>query len=302
MRPSDAFSHLLIYNLAGTAFSWGDLGHRTTAYLAELYLTDDELRAVQHNTGFDDISDAAVWPDQVSKTPEYSYTASWHYLNVHDDPPSACGIELPRDHQPGSSDILTAFVNHSKIATSKHSSAEQLSEAFRFLLHWVGDSHQPLHAEGFKRGGGEIPVLFEAEPTNLHIVWDVHIPEKLRGQPDQRQAAKDWAKELFNKDTAQLPSVDKTCSDPGHAFECVYGWMQEANQLVCSSVFAKSVYDVDLGGSYYAQAAPVVNHQIARAGKRLALWIKTVLNESLSNDSIVPNEWDQVVLDSPIAA
>ncbi|KAK4506215.1 hypothetical protein PRZ48_004180 [Zasmidium cellare] len=294
MRPFHPSSHLLILNLAGSALSWGDLGHRTTAYLAELYLSDDELRSIQRITGFGDISDAAIWPDQVSKTPEYSYTASWHYLNVHDDPPSTCGIELPRDHQPGSSDILTAFVNHSQIASSKTSTAEQLSEAFRFLIHWAGDSHQPLHAEGLKRGGVDIPVLFDTEPTSLHIVWDVHIPEKYRGQPDQKQAARGWARELFREDTTiQLGDV---CMDPKEAFSCVLSWMSEANSLVCTSVFAKSMYDVDLGEAYYEQAVPV----ITRAGKRLAVWIKTLLREPLSNGSVAAHDWDQIVLNMPV--
>lgn len=78
MRSSSVFASCL---LASTAHAWGDVGHRTVGFLAQHYLTPQASQWVNsllaNEDGFD-ISDAAVWPDEIKRHREY--TADWHYL------------------------------------------------------------------------------------------------------------------------------------------------------------------------------------------------------------------------------
>ena len=67
------------------AYCWGDLGHRTVAYLAANYLTDDASQFVNtllaNDQGFD-ISDGALWADSVKRRPGYTQTAKWHFIGL----------------------------------------------------------------------------------------------------------------------------------------------------------------------------------------------------------------------------
>jgi hypothetical protein len=78
------WSFLLLSYTVPFTWGWGDLGHRTVAYLAEKYLNEDGTRLVEdliHPDGDFDISDAAVWPDlQKRKLP---FTRPWHFIGMY---------------------------------------------------------------------------------------------------------------------------------------------------------------------------------------------------------------------------
>jgi S1/P1 Nuclease len=61
--------------------------------------------------------------------------------------------------------------------------AIQQGEALMFLIHFLGDIHQPLHTENMDRGDTHIPACFDRDCSdmNLHSVWDTKIPNKHRG-------------------------------------------------------------------------------------------------------------------------
>ena len=281
MRRFSTRALLLISTWTSPVSCWGNLGHRTVAELAQLYLHESEIHLLRNISGFPDLSDAAIWPDEVSKTPEYAYTSSWHYVNVHDSPPEYCGIVLPRDHQPSSSDLFTAFVNHSTILRDGGTPASE-REAARFLIHWLGDVHQPLHLENLAKGGNDIHVRFDGEHTTLHIVWDVHVPAKLRQPKDEKLAAKSWAEDLFRRDKYPNISLGSECQDTATPFSCIIGWADESNAHVCSTVMphgVEALLKVDLAGSYYDIAVPVVEERIGAAGRRLAAWMRVLLAE-----------------------
>lgn len=69
--------------------SWGFLGHRTVAYLAERHFTAEGSQYVKTLLNGEDISDAAIWPDEVRRTPNWNYTAAWHFIG---------GWEFPAKH------------------------------------------------------------------------------------------------------------------------------------------------------------------------------------------------------------
>lgn len=165
------------------------------------------------------------------------------------------------------------------------------NEALKFLLHFIGDIHQPLHTEDLSRGGNDIPVAFDGhrtQRTNLHSVWDSAIPRKMNGlhfdahAAEEKPAAAKWADELANRtEAAGLSKEDvmDECTDITNPNECGISWATETNQLVCLYVLAPGVEWIkenDLGGEYYEGAVQLVEVQIVRAGIRLAAWINAI--------------------------
>ena len=110
-----SMKHLLvptiILALLPYALAWGSFGHRTVAYLAQSLLSRDARTYIADVLKGQDISDAAIWPDQIRHYHEWSYTAEWHYIDAQDDPPKSCGINYRRDCASESGCVVSAITN-----------------------------------------------------------------------------------------------------------------------------------------------------------------------------------------------
>ncbi|TAQ91655.1 hypothetical protein B7494_g49 [Chlorociboria aeruginascens] len=151
-----------------------------------------------------------------------------------------------------------------------------------FVIHFVGDIHQPLHNEALDVGGNSILVTFGGIPVNLHALWDTNMPEKLVGGYSLADALT-WANIL----TAAIQTgayqyeaaswlTGMALADP---ITTSLSWAAEANAYVCSTVLPDGVTAVqgkELNGTYYESAVPVIQLQIARAGYRLAAWLDLI--------------------------
>ena len=171
---------------------------------------------------------------------------------------------------------------------------ERTKEALMFLIHFLGDIHQPLHTEHLNVGGNTIKVCFDADCSkNLHSVWDTSIPTKYRGLShnfthlEEKAAAKLWADEIYEADTTTpstrtLEKEQNESTDVKDPQSCALQWAVESNGFVCSYVLKPGVEWLelnDLGGSYYEGAALIVEARIAAAGKRLGGWINGIVEE-----------------------
>ncbi|RMZ81006.1 hypothetical protein DV738_g2497, partial [Chaetothyriales sp. CBS 135597] len=251
-----------------------------------------------------DISEAALFPDKVAHMPAFAYSRPWHYIDAADDPPRSCGINLTRDCGGSDGCIISALANHTARILNPSLPRWARGQSLRFVLHFVGDVHQPLHTEALARGGNEIAVRFDAAAaratanTNLHSVWDTLVAHKWRRRDEwfdktrpvesEEEAAFLWALELLHSDPEGVDLSAECVFDGNNAdaddngnddlIECVLQWAQEANQYVCDYVLkggveAVSGGDVDLGQEYYQGAKDIVDIQIRRAGRRLAKWL-----------------------------
>jgi hypothetical protein len=169
-------------------------------------------------------------------------------------------------------------------------------DAAKFVVHFIGDIHQPLHTEDIKRGGNGIQVLFDGQEYNLHHVWDTSIPEKMMGGVPHSPflAAAGWARKLegqiregkFAQAAQEEWLADMDFEDPtATALE----WAREGNKIVCSHVLPEGeegVTDQELGGEYYEAAVPVVEVQVAKAGYRLAAWLDLIVANLLEDEVV----------------
>jgi hypothetical protein len=138
------------------AFAWGGEGHRIVAEIAEQYLEPGAARQIRELLAIDNettLSDVASWADQIR--PQRRETAPWHFVDI---PVSAQRYDAPRDCR--SDDCIVArleqFIAALRQDSSKPPSRERL-EGLKFVVHFMGDLHQPLHvSDNGDRGGGDL--------------------------------------------------------------------------------------------------------------------------------------------------
>ena len=102
---------LLAFSLTNTTFAWGNLGHRTIAYLAEKYISREGRIYLNNVLGPVDLGEASIWADVYRTTAEGKSTAAWHYVNGHDNPPQSCDLDFGRDCAGEEGCVVTAVLN-----------------------------------------------------------------------------------------------------------------------------------------------------------------------------------------------
>lgn len=168
-------------------------------------------------------------------------------------------------------------------------------QALKFLIHFIGDIHQPLHTENEARGGNDLHVRFNNRNTNLHAIWDSDILEKHAGsgpKSAEKEDAQAWAETLFSA-AASTPSLNVAegddCLDVSTAEKCALEWANEANSYICSYVLKDDVQGVEgrnLAGKYYEGAVPIVDYLVGRAGFRLGSWINGIAAQAQAGEEI----------------
>ncbi|OLN85446.1 Nuclease S1-like protein 3 [Colletotrichum chlorophyti] len=305
-------SNVLIAVAIRPVLSWGNVGHRTVGYLAEKYLSDEavaifgELLANDRNYDF---SDAATWADTLRG--HMGWASKYHYISENprsftpsrpctshspdprDDPPRLCGMEYPRDC-PSSGCVISAIQNYTSQILDTSLPFINRKNATMFVIHFLGDIHQPLHATGLLRGGNDIrPVCWRRQPNrqgvctgpmSLHSVWDTQIPHRIRGLPphlsipQEKVAAAQWAADLYTRHGHAGVNTTGQCIDL-ETGTCALGWAGESNALVCSHVMKPGLAWLkahDLSEGYFDETWEVVDEVIGKAGVRLGAWLNAI--------------------------
>lgn len=172
-------------------------------------------------------------------------------------------------------------------------------KALKWIIHFTGDIHQPLHVENLAVGGNLINVTFNGVKTNLHAIWDTAIPQKAIGNFSQATALS-WANNLTSEiKHGQYKKESRTwlkgikAEDP---IESSLRWARDANKYVCSTVLPDgpdAVFGKELSGAYYESAIPVVKKQIAKAGYRLAAWLDAIVEASEKHGHATGQKWEK---------
>lgn len=94
--------------------AWGEIGHRTVAYLARMYFTEDAEALFQElvkPTDTFDISDGAVWPDNRRVQGKRPWSKPWHYIDAKDEPPKKCRVNYNSDCNEEKGCVVSAIAN-----------------------------------------------------------------------------------------------------------------------------------------------------------------------------------------------
>lgn len=217
-------------------------GHITIAYVASNFVqpqTAHYFQTLLRNQDQDYLAGVATWADSIRYTKWGHYTGVFHFIDAKDDPPNSCTVDLERDCKKEGC-VVTAIQNYTSQVLDTSMPFWLRAQAAKFVIHFVGDIHQPLHDENVARGGNGIHVLWEGHELNLHHVWDSSIAEKWVGGVRRKPyaEAKQWADELTDKiKEGDFQSQSKTWLD-GMDFEDQIGtalnWARQGNEYVCS--------------------------------------------------------------------
>jgi hypothetical protein len=198
---------------------------------------------------------------------------------------------------------VTAAIRHQlDVLRSSSATKPEQAEALMFLIHFVGDLHQPLHAaDNADRGGNCVAVaIFDKKPEtsgstqsyrpNLHGVWDTDLVEAAAHGLEPRAFAdalrQEFAREI-RRCKRQPIDVDAWAWESHNlAIKTVYGKLPkkvpvEPPQPVESCAdrnMGQRMFDLheEINQRYLAASSPVIRRQLARAGTRLAMLLSEV--------------------------
>ena len=163
-----------------TARAWSGEGHRIVGLLAAEMLDTDTKAAVAdllRDEPDPTLGGIASWADQARREDAYKHTAPWHYVNIRDPD---CHYAPARDCANGN--CVVAAINTQLAVLADRSRPRRVRiEALKYVVHFIGDVHQPLHASGRDdRGANDYQINYrdgskDGEGTNLHGIWDYWI-------------------------------------------------------------------------------------------------------------------------------
>jgi hypothetical protein len=248
-----------------TLISWGGTGHKTVAKIAENHLTPNTKLNVQALLGGESMTDVASWADGLRNDPNYSKTSSWHYINT----PLGLNYEefSKTVKAQGATNVYGALLKCEDDLKSTTTTFQQKTDALKFLIHFVGDMHQPMHVSRAEdKGGNSIQLQFDGKGTNLHSLWDSGLINKKGETFEQMAVGYDQAT------PAQIKQWQST--DPMQ-------WAYESYQI-STKLYAEAEKDNKPGDAYFQQYLPIVQQRIEMAGIRLA----GILNDIFKNQHI----------------
>jgi hypothetical protein len=244
---------------------WGGDGHRLICEIAWQHLTPEAKRlATQLRHGESGtFSESCTWADEVRDARPETY--NYHFINI---PARQRGMSLARDCAGPKYCAPWAIKHYTTILADTTQSRLARSEALKFVGHFVGDLHQPLHAgRPEDRGGNDVKVSFFGDAgsaerrLNLHGIWDSGI---------LRRAAIRWpgsANELLagitSSDVAAWANAD------------VVAWTNESYRIAQEFVYTAGPGS-DIAEPYYQRALQIAQHRMQQGGIRLAF----LLNEA----------------------
>ena len=259
---------LVLLSLPGRPRAWGPDGHRIVARIALAKLTPHARQEVERILGGEDFVEAANWADQVRRDRPESY--NWHFVDVpygvyQYDPARDCPATDAGDC------VLSAIERLRRTLADGLAARGRRAEALKFLIHFVGDMHQPLHAiTNADRGGNDVLVDVGAErPSNLHAVWDSALIAR-RNLDDQAYAR------LLLAEMERRPLPPDSVNPLAWALES--HWVAEQHVYRYPEFFggAPPAAPIKLDAAYWERAAPIVDQQLKRGGVRLAALLNAV--------------------------
>jgi S1/P1 Nuclease len=266
--------------ISAPALAWGKTGHRVVAAIANTQLSGLARAHIREILGpGESLDEAANWPDEMRSDPAqfWQKTATpWHYVTLN-------GIIY--DHTPPEGDALQALDHFTKVLKDPNASLAGKQTALRFVVHLVGDLHQPLHVgKCCDRGGNDVKVTWFGKPTNLHTVWDsqlideeqlsfTELAAKLERHISDRQLIlwwdinpRDWISESGElRDTLYPTAADMSKSPKG-----------------AKRKKAKGPSVADLSYSYAYRFTPLMERRLSQAGVRLAAYLNAIFAEPQS--------------------
>jgi len=258
------------------SYGWGADGHMMIAEIAQSMLTDKAMEIVTQFIGNNrTLADVAPLPDDYAFTPQGNWSRPCHFCNL---PRGATNFTYPEDC-PGFCVVRSIF-NYTDILRKTQANPTECAFgtgvepcALIFLVHFVGDVHQPLHVGfGYDEGGNLVPVTFYNEPTELHHVWDDNMIWKW--SDNNWQQGESDLENIMSNETGTVKDYIKVTNP--------IDWADESFHYVLTTCYDYgngSIVDdtPELGEWYYDKNILIVQQRLIAAGVRLGTLLNNIL-------------------------
>jgi hypothetical protein len=257
---------MALFALPSPALAWGKTGHRVVAALADAQLSGLARAHVKELLGVESLAEAATWPDDMRSAPGqfWQKTATpWHYVTLN-------GIVY--DHAPPEGDALDALNRYRATLQDPNANIADKQLALRFIVHLVGDLHQPLHVgKCCDKGGNEVKVKWFGRDLNLHSVWDSALVEE--EQLSFSELAAKLQRHTSNADVLAWWDINPR------------DWISESAQLRETVYPERNRKDPkappELSYGYVYKYTPLMEQRLKQAGVRLAAYLNDIYSRPL---------------------
>jgi nuclease S1 len=271
------------------ALAWGDLGHRIVAQIGDDELSPPARDRVHALIGARRLAQIANWPDFIRSEPNWKFVDSWHYFDV-DDGEDLSALLAQAEATPQPDNVVEAIGFFAGILRGDAAKAQLFRDlmaqnkvepldgsldatALAFLVHFVGDVHQPLHVgRTGDRGGNSVAVNWFGEVSNLHAVWDEglisnqhlgyseytdFLEREFKGTETKWRGASpaDWAKESMSY-RSRVYEIWKRTNAANHMPDLGWDYSHDQIGLVEQRLFQGGVRLAELLNSIFAQSKP----------------------------------------------
>jgi hypothetical protein len=257
---------MALFALPSPALAWGKTGHRVVAALADAQLSGLARAHGKELLGVESLAEAATWPDDMRSAPGqfWQKTATpWHYVTLN-------GIVY--DHAPPEGDALDALNRYRATLQDPNANIADKQLALRFIVHLVGDLHQPLHVgKCCDKGGNEVKVKWFGRDLNLHSVWDSALVEE--EQLSFTELAAKLQRHTSNADVLAWWDINPR------------DWISESAQLRETVYPERNRKDPkappELSYGYVYKYTPLMEQRLKQAGVRLAAYLNDIYSRPL---------------------
>lgn len=239
--------------------SWGVVAHRSIAKIAENHLTPKAKAAIASLLGTESMPIVSTYADDVRPVKQFSYTAPWHYINLkqglnYDQYVTALKADT-------GANVYNALLKmEMQLRDIKSTKAEKVF-ALKFIIHLIGDLHQPFHVgRSEDKGGNDIKVKFKGRDTNMHALWDSGLVEYNGFSFTEMATAFDNVSDA---------KIKKWQSDN------VTIWLFESYQIA-SKLYAEAEQTTDFDYTYYPNHSETYKERMQQAGIRLAGFLNKI--------------------------
>jgi hypothetical protein len=253
------------------ALAWGKTGHRVVAAIADAQLSGLARAHIKEILGSaESLDEAANLPDEMRSAPTqfWQKTATpWHYVTLN-------GVLY--DHAPSEGDALEALQRYTATLRDPNANLADKQLALRFIVHLVGDLHQPLHVgKCCDKGGNEVKVKWFGRDLNLHSVWDSALVDE--EQLSFTEMTAKLQRHISNDDVIAWWDINPR------------DWISESAQI------RETLYPTtppkgakgkkgepavpELSYAYVYKFTPVMEQRLKQAGVRLAAYLNAIYAE-----------------------
>lgn len=257
--------------LPTTAMAWGPKGHRLVGGLAATELTPQarvEVAELLSGEAEPTLAGVANWADDLRDHPAAGdpdlgkRSARWHYVNLAED---VCGYVRSKQCPDGNC-LIEAIIRQRAVLADRAQPTALRAQALKFLVHFVADAHQPLHA-GYARdkGGNTVQIQLDGQGSNLHRLWDSDVI-----------ASANMSERRYLRHLQRMP-LPQQARD---GIDNPIAWAQASCRIVLRNGFYPS--KPIIAPAYFLQWRPTADTQLQIAGHRLAALLNHALKTGIN--------------------